>query len=122
MIDLSLTLEVLMSSAPITSRRMAEEMLVQRAAQDDAFRKQLVTDPKTAIFEAFGFRIPSDVRITVIEETSDEVYLVLPASCASAELAERELAMVAGGAELKDSASSSKWTALIAEDGSKKSG
>lgn len=98
-----------MSSAPIISRRMAEEMLVLRAAQDDAFRKQLLTDPKGTIFEIFGFRIPSDVRITVLEETSDEVYLVLPASCATAELAERELATVAGGAELSDSTASGKW-------------
>ena len=110
-----------MSSAPIITRRMAEEMLVQKAAQDDAFRKQLLTDPKTKIFETFGFRIPSDVRITVLEETSDELFLVLPASCATAELAERELAMVAGGTE-KDSASSAKWAALIAGDGSKNSG
>ena len=115
-----------MSSAPIISRRMAEEMLVQKAAQDDAFRKQLVKDPKTAIFEMFGFRIPSDVRVTVLEETSDEVFLVLPASCAAAELAEQELAMVAGGLQAADkaadAASSGKWAALIAEDGAKKSG
>ncbi len=111
-----------MSSAPIISRRMAEEMLVQKAAQDDAFRKQLLRDPKKTIFEMFGFRIPSDVRVTVLEETGDEVFLVLPASCATAEIAEQELAMVAGGAQAADAASSSKWAALIAEDASKKSG
>jgi Nitrile hydratase, alpha chain len=111
-----------MSSAPIISRRMAEEMLVQKAAQDDAFRRRLLTNPKATIFEMFGFRVPSDVRITVLEETNDELYLVLPASCAIAELAERELALVAGGAELSDAASAKKWAALIADDGSKNSG
>src|SRR5262245_3193787 len=106
-----------MSSAPIISRRMAEEMLVQKAAQDDAFRTQLLTDPKTAIFEVFGFRIPSDVRVTVLEETSDEVFLVLPASCATAELAEQELAMVAGGVSAEEAekrAESHKWMDFIA--------
>jgi len=36
-------LEVFMSSAPIISKRMAEEMLVQKAAQDDAFSRQPVS-------------------------------------------------------------------------------
>jgi hypothetical protein len=75
----------------------------------------------------FGFRVPSDVRITVLEETTDEVFLVLPASCASAELAEQELAMVAGGMqqtaeEAAEKAKLSKWAAVIGSDGSKNSG
>ena len=82
----------------ITSRRMAEEMLVQKAAQDDAFRKQLVTDPKGTILKTLGLRLPDEVKINVLEETVQNLYLVLPVkSTGSEELAEHELAMVAGG-------------------------
>jgi hypothetical protein len=84
----------------ITSRHMAEEMLVQKAAQDDAFRKQLVTDPKGTIFKTLGIRLPDDVKINVLEETVQSLYLVLPVkSTASGELAEHELAKVAGGTD-----------------------
>ena len=83
----------------ITSRKQAEDLLVQKAAQDDAFRRELVENPSAAIGKVVGTQLPTDLKITVLEESSRQLYLVLPARRASGELAEEELAGVAGGAE-----------------------
>src|SRR5262245_16271279 len=81
----------------ITSRRTAEEMLVQKAAQDDAFRTQLLTNPKATISHALGIAIPAGIEIKVLEETSRTLYLVLPRSTANQELVEAELESAVGG-------------------------
>ena len=82
----------------ITSRKQAEDLLVQKALQDDAFRRELVANPSAAIGKVVGAQPPPDLKITVLEESSRQLYLVLPAREASGELAEHELAGVAGGA------------------------
>ena len=83
----------------ITSRKQAEDLLLQKAAQDEAFRRELVANPSAAIGKVVGTQLPADLEITVLEESSRQLYLVLPAKAGSRELAEEELAGVAGGAE-----------------------
>ena len=95
-------------TTPITSRGQAEQLLLNKAAGDQAFRRELVANPTAAINSVFGVTLPQDLKITVLEESPRQVYLVLPAKEASGELAEEELAGVAGGAELKEASDSGK--------------
>jgi hypothetical protein len=91
----------------VTSRRQAEEALLQRAHRDPAFRQALLTDPESAISSELGIDIPPDVTITVVEESLRDLYLVIPfdaASSGAGELTDRELATVAGGATLQEKA------------------
>ena len=81
-------------------RAEIERMLVQRSVEDESFRRKLLADPKGALQEELGARLPKEVEVRAVEETADTIYLVLPSSSPlgeSGELSDRELGAVAGG-------------------------
>jgi hypothetical protein len=84
-------------------RAEMERRLVERSLADDAFRVRLLEDPKAAVEQELGTRLPEGMRIVAVEETADTVYLVLPLSSQADqpgdELSDRELERVAGGDE-----------------------
>ena len=84
-----------------SGREQMERRLVQRSLEDDDFRQRLIEDPKGAVEEELGTRLPEEVRVVALEETADTIYLVLPGTpMAGAEggaLSEQELESVAGG-------------------------
>jgi len=75
--------------------------LIERSLEDEAFRQRLLADPRAALEEELGTRLPQEVRVVALEETADTVYLVLPLRSTEAqeasELSDRELEAVAGG-------------------------
>ncbi len=83
-------------------RAEMERTIVQRSIEDDAFRQRLLADPKAAVEEELGTRLPEGVRVEAVEESADTIYLVLPgtpmASGEGGELSDQELESVAGGA------------------------
>jgi hypothetical protein len=81
--------------------RHALDAVVSRAATDMTFRTALLMDPRTAILQAFGVRIPDDVRIKFIERPRDvDALIVLPdVKGAGGELADADLESVTGGAQ-----------------------
>jgi hypothetical protein len=82
-----------------TGRAETERRLVQRSLQDESFRQKLLADPKAAVEEELGTRLPEEVRVVAVEETADTIYLVLPDASPSGEtgeLSDRELSAVAG--------------------------
>ena len=77
---------------------------IRRSLEDDAFRQQLLADPKGAVEQELGSRLPEGVEVRALEETADTVYLVLPSAAPSfagegGEIPDRELEAVAGGAD-----------------------
>ena len=76
-----------------THWEMREE-LVEKAAADDAFRSQLVDDPKAAIKDALGIDVPDSINIEVHEESVTAAHVVLPPM---ATLDVDDLEVVAGG-------------------------
>ena len=88
-----------MTGDPLKSRREAEARIVDRAGQDPEFRRRLLATPQATIEAALGVTLPSGIRLTVLEETDRQLYLVLPAPAAGdGELTDSELAAVSGGA------------------------
>lgn len=69
------------------------EHIVQRASADPVFRAHLVADPRGAVEFELGIAIPVGMRVRIIEERSDEFYIVLPPK----ESSDAALAGVAGG-------------------------
>jgi hypothetical protein len=89
-----------MNSERITTRKQLEELLVRKASEDQAFRRELLANPKATLFKEFGIQVQGDLKINVLEENANNIYLVLPAQPAAArkgELSENELESVAGG-------------------------
>jgi len=83
-----------------SGRTEMERRLIEKSLQDDAFRQRLVEDPKGAVEQELGARLPEDVRVVVVEETSDTIYLVLPgtpmAGVERVELSDQQLESVSG--------------------------
>ena len=84
------------------SRAEMERTLVQTSLQDDSFRQRLLDDPKAAVEQELGRRLPEGVEVRVVEESAQTIYLVLPSATAVGEgegLSDRDLEAVAGGAD-----------------------
>ena len=81
-------------------RSEMERRLVERSLQDEDFRRELLEDPKAAVEQELGTRLPEGVRVVAVEETTDTVYLVLPSASSAGEtgeLSDLDLEAVAGG-------------------------
>ena len=83
------------------SRAELERKLIQRSLEDEGFRRRLLDDPKGAVEQEIGTQLPQEIKIRVVEESPDTIYLVLPRSSPlggqGGELSDRELDAVAGG-------------------------
>jgi hypothetical protein len=87
------------------SRAEVERRLIQRSLQDEAFRQRLLADPRAAIEQELGSRLPESVEVRVVEETADTIYLWIPTASAvgqGGELSDQELDAVAGGFSYQD--------------------
>ena len=82
-------------------RAEMERRIIQRSIEDDTFRQQLLADPKAAVEQELGTRLPEEVRVVAVEETADTIYLVLPSTSMAGgegeELSDQQLESVAGG-------------------------
>jgi Nitrile hydratase, alpha chain len=106
-----------------SGRAEMERRLVQRSIEEESFRQRLIEDPKGAVEDELGTRLPEEVRVVTVEETADTIYLVLPstpiAGTEGVELSDRELESVAGGLATESGnwgcAASGDWTCGICQ-------
>ena len=68
--------------------------IAMKAAEDDEFRARLVADPRAALEEETGLRLPDDYRLHVHEESATDAHIVLPPK---PELSREQLDNIAGG-------------------------
>ncbi len=79
-------------------RSSIEAEIRERAQHDPDFRARLIADPRAALAADHDLDIPESLTITVVEERSDEVVLVIPAAGTSVgELTDAELERSGGG-------------------------
>jgi Nitrile hydratase, alpha chain len=69
-----------MSASAVPSRADFEAKIVARAWADEAFRARLKADPRAAVAEETGIKVPESVTVEVLEETPDKAYLVIPSN------------------------------------------
>jgi len=55
-----------------------ERRVVQRATEDEAFRRLLLDDPRRALEQVVGVALPAQLEVQVVEETPDRLVIVLP--------------------------------------------
>ena len=80
------------------SRQEFESKLIAKAWQNEAFKQELISNPKAVYERELGQQLPENLQIRVMEETSDTLYLTLPKTPqVSEELSEEALEAVAGG-------------------------
>lgn len=61
------------------NRQELEALIVKKAQQDAAFKQELLNNPTSTIMKELGLEYTPDVaKFTVLEETPNTLYLVLP--------------------------------------------
>ena len=81
-------------------RAEMERRMINRSMEDEEFRQRLLDDPKAAVEQELGSRLPEGIEVRVVEETADTVFLVIPSASpigGGAELSDQQLEAVAGG-------------------------
>jgi hypothetical protein len=79
-------------------RKALEEKLIERSLKDENFRKTLIENPRAALEEELGVKLPQNIMVNVVEEKENEVFFILPCQMKKElELTELELESVAGG-------------------------
>ena len=94
-----------MADSGVLSIRDIETSLIKKAYTDDAFAAKLKSDPKGLLQEELakagaGISLPDGLKVTVVEESADQLYLVLPAKspkAAGGQLSDQQLELVSGG-------------------------
>ncbi|SFE97971.1 NHLP leader peptide domain-containing protein [Paenibacillus algorifonticola] len=64
----------------MSSENNLRQQIIQKAWEDEAFKKQLLADPRAAIKEAFQVEVPEGVEVNAVEEQPNSYYLVIPVS------------------------------------------
>jgi hypothetical protein len=79
------------------TRHEFETKLIAKVWQDEAFKQELIDNPKAVYQRELGQQFTQDVMIQALEEDSNTLYLVLPSKPkVSEELSEKELEAVSG--------------------------
>ncbi len=81
----------------ILSTLELNELIGKKAAEDEAFRLALLSDPKAALEKELGVVIPEDIKIEVHVESMKSLHLIIPPANTD-ELTDDDLESVAGGA------------------------
>jgi len=81
------------------ARRDLEIKLITRAWKDEAFARELKSNPKAVVERELSVKLPANVEVKVLEETPNTIYLVLPEKpkAPQGELSDEQLATAAGG-------------------------
>ncbi len=79
------------------TRNELEAKLVAHAWQDEAFKQELISNPRAAIERELGQKVSESTNFRVLEEADNTFYLVLPKKPSMDELSEEQLEAVAGG-------------------------
>ena len=64
--------------AEMKSGAEMRDHVLGKATEDAEFRARLVADPKALLTEEFGINLPDSLAISVYEDSSTHVHLVLP--------------------------------------------
>lgn len=89
-----------MTNVSSQTRKDLEARVIAKAWADEAFKKALIASPRSALEKECGIKLPASVNVRVVEESPDNLYLVLPQKNLAAEsrgLSDLELEGVAGG-------------------------
>jgi len=81
------------------SRKDIKEALVRAALKEEAFRESLLANPKFAVERALGTTLPDRLKVVLLQETDDLMYIVLPKDFPddTSNLSDAELETIAGG-------------------------
>lgn len=60
------------------SKESLKVRIIRKAWEDPEFKAKLLADPRSAIYETFGIKLPQEIELKAVEETSTQFVLVIP--------------------------------------------
>jgi hypothetical protein len=60
------------------TRKDLEAEIIAKAWEDEQFRQELLSNPQEAIAKTLGAKLAGNLEIRVVQETPNNLYLVLP--------------------------------------------
>jgi hypothetical protein len=66
------------SLGAVQNSRSARSRVLIKAAEDPDYKMQLMQDPK-AVLQAAGINIPDPINITILENSAEQLHIVIPA-------------------------------------------
>lgn len=66
------------SRLAVRTRKDLEAQLIAKSFKDEAFKQELLANPKSVVEKELGAKSLEDIEIKVFEETVDTLYIVLP--------------------------------------------
>jgi hypothetical protein len=61
-------------------RKDLEAEIIAKAWEDEGFRQELLSNPKQVIAKTLGTKLEENIEVRVVQETPNNLYLVLPVS------------------------------------------
>ena len=83
-----------------TDYNKAFSEIVARAWSDPAFKSRLIANPR-AVAADYGFQLPDELEISVLENTAQKIHIVLPHKPDEETLTQQQLEAVVGGVVLR---------------------
>jgi hypothetical protein len=68
------------SKLNVRTRKDLEIHLISLALKDDAFKLDLLANPKAVVEKKLGTKLPEGIEINLLEETETTIYMVLPSN------------------------------------------
>ncbi|OAS21344.1 NHLP leader peptide family RiPP precursor [Paenibacillus oryzisoli] len=78
----------------MSTNESVKAKIIQKAWEDEAFKQQLLANPKAALKQAFNITLPDDIKVKAVEETSTEFVLVIPTNPAKVLVASNAVEIV----------------------------
>lgn len=98
-----MTTQTPQANQPEQTRKDLEVSLIAKAWTNEAFKQQLLNNPRAAVEQELGEQLPEGMNVQIIQEPANTLYIVLPTKPESSDelsggLSDEELEAVAGGA------------------------
>ena len=81
------------------SRQQIEAHIIAKAWKDEAYKEELLSNPKSVYERELNVQFSPEVNVQVLEEDSQTFYFVLPVCPEVNELSEEQLEAIAGGGD-----------------------
>lgn len=97
-----MTAQTFQDNQPEQTRKDLEVSLIAKAWTNEAFKQQLLDNPRAAVEQELGEQLPEGMNVEIIQEPANTLYIVLPTKPESSDelsggLSDEELEAVAGG-------------------------